>query len=90
MLARFHNEFGVDAREFDRAKHIADCRYPLLLAAGEMENREELFSQLKAANPMHTDIVILPGCNHGNGMYKQTEMFQGAIKAFLCGNMGSI
>lgn len=90
MLARFHNEFGVDAREFDRAKHIADCRYPLLLAAGEMENREELFSQLKAANPMHTDIVILPGCNHGNGMYKQTEMFQGAIKAFLRGNMGSI
>ena len=24
----------------------------------------------------------LPGCNHGNGMYKQTQMYQNAIRAF--------
>ena len=30
--------------------------------------------------PKQTDIIILPGCNHGNGMYKQTEMYQKAIE----------
>lgn len=38
---------------------------------------------IKKANPNEMDIVILPGCNHGNGMYKQTELYQGRIKQFL-------
>ena len=28
-------------------------------------------------------VLILPGCNHGNGMYKQTELYQGAIREFV-------
>lgn len=32
---------------------------------------------------MPTTVVILPGCNHGNGMYKQTNLYQSAIKEFL-------
>jgi len=39
--------------------------------------------EIKKNNPEETDVVILPGCNHGNGMYKQTEMYQSAIKSFL-------
>ena len=44
---------------------------------------EELFEEIKNANPKHTDTIILPGCNHGNGMYKQTEMYQSAIIDFI-------
>ena len=83
VLARFKKEFGVDATEFDRVRTVSASRYPLLLAAGEMENREEQFAQLQQANPQNTEIVILPSCNHGNGMYKQTEMYQNAIKEFI-------
>ena len=44
---------------------------------------EELFELIKKENPKETDIIILPGCNHGNGMYKQTELYQNKIKQFL-------
>ena len=44
---------------------------------------EEIFRDLAAANPQETEVVILPGCDHGNGMYKQTEMFQTAIRDFI-------
>ena len=39
--------------------------------------------ELKRVNPRETRIVILSGCNHGNGMYKQTELDQTAIQEFL-------
>lgn len=80
---RFHKEFGVEPGNFDRVKNIAQGRYPLLLSAGSEEHMDELLNSIKAGNPENTTILILPGCNHGNGMYKQTEMYQGAIKAFL-------
>ena len=83
VLDRFRREFSVDAADFDRVKGIAACRYPLLLCAGELEQREWLFHDLESNNPAETTIVILPGCNHGNGIYKQTELYQDAIKAFL-------
>lgn len=83
VLARYRKEFSADATAFDRVKTVAGCRYPLLLSAGELEHLEELFQKLESANPMETTVVILPGCNHGNGMYKQTELYQSAIKAFL-------
>ena len=68
---------------FDRVENIKQCRYPLLLSAGSMEEQEEILKRIKENNPMDSTILILPGCNHGNGMYKQTEMYQGAIRAFL-------
>ena len=37
----------------------------------------------KTVNPKETEIIILPGCNHGNGMYKQTKMYQDFIKQFI-------
>lgn len=80
---RFKKEFGCDARDFDSAVIVEKSKYPILLSAGSNEQLEDYFEILKGANPMPTAIVILPGCNHGNGMYKQTEMYQGAIKGFL-------
>lgn len=44
---------------------------------------EELFEEIKNINPNTTDIIILPGCNHGNGMYKQTELYQRVIRNFI-------
>ena len=82
-MKRFQKEFGVDAQDFDRLNNIAHGRYPLLLSAGSMEGMDEVLEKLKSRNPMETQIVILPGCNHGNGMYKQTHVYQSAIKEFL-------
>ena len=87
LVARFRKEFGVDVPSFNHVTNLAGGCYPLLLAAGSKEQMEEVFGKLKQANPMQTQIVILPGCDHGNGMYKQTEMFQTAIKEFLDNTM---
>ncbi len=84
---RFQKEFAVETGAFDRVKNIAQGLYPLLLSAGSEEHMEETLSAIKKRNPKDTAIVILPGCNHGNGMYKQTEMYQNAIRAFIAENM---
>ena len=83
LAARFLNEFGVPSVAFDRVENIKKGKYPLLLSAGSNEGQEEVLRQIQENNPMDTEIVILPGCNHGNGMYKQTELYQTAITNFL-------
>ena len=80
---RFQKEFGVAPGAFDRVKNIAQGHYPLLLSAGSEEHMDETMFAIKERNPAETTVVILPGCNHGNGMYKQTDLYQNAIKAFL-------
>ncbi len=85
-LERFNRQFKCNVSDFDSVKIVSQSKYPILLSAGSNEHHVELFEQIKNVNPMQTDIVILPGCNHGNGMYKQTEMYQGAIKDFLAKN----
>lgn len=80
---RFKQEFGVEPGKFDRVKNIAQGKYPLLLSAGSEEHQEETLEAIKERNPNQTTLVILPGCNHGNGMYKQTEMYQSAIREFI-------
>jgi pimeloyl-ACP methyl ester carboxylesterase len=83
LAARFLNEFGVPSVVFDRVENIKKGKYPLLLSAGSNEGQEEVLRRIQENNPMDTEIVILPGCNHGNGMYKQTELYQTAITNFL-------
>lgn len=83
VLKRFRNKFGVDASEFDRTRNIAKGRYPLLLSAGSMEKLADTLESIRKNNPMETSVIILPGCNHGNGMYKQTELYQTAIREFV-------
>lgn len=80
---RFKKEFGYDVEDFDRLKTVVNSRYPILLSAGANEHLEEIFEAITKNNPNETDIIILPNCNHGNGMYKQTELYQGRIKQFL-------
>ena len=80
---RFVKEFAADPLAFDRVQTIQNSYYPILLSAGENENCAGLFELLGKANPNPTHTVILPGCNHGNGMYKQTQMYQNAICEFV-------
>ena len=84
---RFQKEFGCDPADFDRTRTLAFGRYPLLLTAGENENREDDFRLLKYQNPCDTQVLILPGCDHGNGMYKQTELYQSTIRSFISKHM---
>ncbi len=80
---RFIKAFACDPADFDRTRTMVFGRYPMLLSAGEKENMHKQLEFLKYQNPCETEILILPGCDHGNGMYKQTEMYQNAIKEFI-------
>lgn len=82
-INRFKKEFGFDASEFEGVEIVASSQYPILLSAGSNEHLDELFETIKKVNPKETDIIVLPGCAHGNGMYKQTELYQSKIKEFL-------
>ena len=82
-IARFKKEFGADVKDFESVDIVSNSKYPILLSAGSMENLDELFVTIKNTNPCSTDIIILEGCNHGNGMYKKTELYQSVIKEFI-------
>jgi len=84
MMERFKKEFGADVNDFECVDIVTRSKYPILLSAGSMEQMEDVLDKIKKANSKQTDIIILPGCNHGNGMYKQTELYQGEIKNFIC------
>ena len=87
LRARFQRQFRCELTDFDRTRTIVYGRYPLLLTAGEQEEMEKVFRLLKYQNPRNTEVLFLPGCNHGNGMYKQTEMYHNAIREFIENNM---
>ncbi len=87
VYSRFQKEFHADARDFDRIENIKKGCYPLLLTAGSMEDMDEILAKIGGNNPKDSTVLILPGCNHGNGMYKQTEMYQTAIKNFIDSNI---
>ena len=80
---RFKKEFGYDVREFESVEIVSKSQYPILLSAGSNEHLEELFETIQKVNPNETHMIILPGCDHGNGMYKQTELYQSKIKQFV-------
>ena len=82
-ITKFEKEFNTDINEFECVDIVSRSKYPILLSAGSNENMEELFAKIKNVNPNMTDIIVLPGCNHGNGMYKQTELYQKAIREFI-------
>ena len=82
-INKFNKTFKTDISKFDGFKMIANAKYPLLLSAGENEHMDDLLNGLKRISPKETEIIILPGCNHGNGMYKQTDLYQSVIKKFI-------
>ena len=83
MFQRYRKVFGVDLAKYERRESIRNCRYPLMLTAGSLEEQDDVLNLIKDRSPMPTTLLILPGCNHGNGMYKQTEMYQKAILKFI-------
>ncbi len=83
MLQRFEREFGISASKFDVQGFVRNSRYPIFLTAGSNEKRDELFDRLRNVNPRDTQVLILPDCDHGNGMYKQTAMYQDALTRFV-------
>ena len=83
LHAIYQRVWGIDARDYDWIRKITDGKYPLLFSAGSNENMDEAGQKIRQRNPQDTHVVILPGCDHGNGMYKQTELYQTAIRAFL-------
>ncbi len=82
-ITHFNKQNNVNAADFDIYKVLKNCKYPLLLCAGENENLRIMYEELKTINPCQTEILVLPGCNHGNGMYKQTELYQKTIRDFI-------
>ncbi len=74
---------GLEAANFNFVETVKNSAFPILLSAGSMEHREEQFEEIKRNNPCDTEIIILEGCNHGNGMYKQTEAYQEKIQLFI-------
>lgn len=82
-VKKYKKEFGVDPKNFESLEFVKNSKYPILLSAGSNEHLEGLFEGIKALNQKETQIIILPGCNHGNGMYKQTELYQSKIKEFI-------
>ena len=79
---RYRSIFAADAADYDRRENIRSGKYPLLLTAGSLEEQDEVLSIIKERNPKPATVLILPGCNHGNGMYKQTQLYQTAIREF--------
>ena len=82
-LNKYKKEFKVDAKDYNALDFVKESKYPILLSAGSNEHLEKLFDDIKTINPINTEIIILPGCNHGNGMYKQTNLYQNKIKEFI-------
>lgn len=74
---------GLEAKYYNFVETVKDSSYPILLSAGSMEHREEQFEEIKRNNPCDTEVLILEGCNHGKGMYKQTQAYQDKIKSFI-------
>ena len=83
IFDRYNKEFNCDIKDYEVVNNVSRSNYPVLLSAGSNEQLEGLFEAIKNVNPKETEIIILPGCNHGNGMYKQTELYQGVIKNFV-------
>ena len=83
IFQKFNKLFHTDITMWNGITQVSGGKYPLFLTAGSEEHMDEELSDLKKHNPKDTHILILPGCNHGNGMYKQTELFQNALKEFI-------
>ena len=86
-VKKFQKQFGADPAEFNGMELVKQSRYPLFFTAGSKENMEDALTQLQENCCKSSKMVILPGCEHGNGMYLQTQLYQGSLKEFLAEHM---
>lgn len=82
-IKKYYKEFKRNVDDYEAINIVKNSKYPILLTAGSNENMEDILNELANNNPHETEILILPGCNHGNGMYKQTKLYQDRIISFL-------
>ena len=82
-VRKFNITFRANILDYESINFVKNSKYPILLSAGSEEHMEDRLNEIKKANPNDTEIIILPGCNHGNGMYKQTKMYQDKIIEFI-------
>ena len=83
VFAEAEKEFNTDINKSEIVDIASNSKYPILLTAGSNEDFEEIFATVKSRNPKDTEIVILPECDHANGMYRQTAMYQNSIIEFV-------
>ena len=76
--------FKMYAQEIlDRYAEATMLFAPLQPAVVNVYASDEVYEYMKSLSSKSVDIIILKGCNHGNGMYKQTKAYQTAIKKFI-------
>ncbi len=85
----FEKKVGMNPNVTNLDQYVKKAKCPIFLTAGSLENMLEYFNELEKISKTKTKILILPGCNHGNGMYKQTAMYQDALSEFLNENIKS-
>lgn len=83
LCEKFYKEFGLQPEVTNAAPYVTRSCCPILFSAGSMENMEMQLENLRQTCPKYSELLILDGCNHGNGMYKQKEVYQNAILTFL-------
>lgn len=79
----FYDKFGLSADVTVAEQYVKHSVCPILFSAGSMENMERDLKHLQELCPKYSETLILEGCNHGNGMYKQTQVYQDVILNFL-------
>ncbi len=79
----FKKKTGMDTSATQVRQYVEKSNFPIYFTAGSKENAYKRLKRLQELCPMSTKLVILPGCNHGNGMYKQTKTYQTELKEFL-------
>lgn len=79
----YRKSFRADPAELDGIKSLSASRYRIFLTAGSEEKMDGDLEKLRRSCAKDATVLILPGCNHGNGMYKQTELYQNALRDFI-------
>lgn len=83
LCQAFESKCGCPVSDTDIVKHIERTNCPVFFVAGSKENAKERLEGYQKICPKTSTVVILPGCNHGNGMYKQTQLYQSSLKDFF-------
>lgn len=79
----FKKKTGMDPAVTNVRQYVEKSNYSIYFTAGSKENSYKRLKNLQEICPMPTKLVILSGCNHGNGMYKQTKTYQSQLGEFL-------
>lgn len=83
LQRQFEKKFKTDADCTEAERYVKNACCPLMFVAGSEENRQDDFARLEEVCPQPARTLILPQCEHANGMYLQTELYQSQLTGFL-------